>query len=299
MKKWLTRKKLQNIFQIFLGVFLMACGFYFFFSPCKLVVGGVNGLSIVLKELFGFSETIVIYIFNISFLFLGLLFLGKSFFMKTAYGTILSPTIMALFELLNIPRDFIFSQISPSNQIIVMAVLGSLISGIGMGIVIKNGATTGGMDVPERIISAKLHLPFSYVMYVMDGIVILSGFTQFGIEKGIFSIIALFLTGYMIDLFSVGGASKRAFYIITEHEQEIISAIFERINRGATIVDVKGGYTGSDKKMVICIMNKGQYSYLRAIVDDIDAHAFVYITKANEVIGQGFSRERIVNQNNK
>ena len=291
MRKFFTRDRIMELLQITIGVFLMTAGFYFFLSPCQLVGGGVTGLAIIFDFSFGLSETVMVYVLNIICLLLGLIFLGKSFFFKTVYSTLLSPTFMAIFELFRIPNELIYNQISSNNQLLVVTIFGAVLSGVGIGLVIRNGATTGGMDVPERIVSKKLHLPFSYVMYAMDGAIIIAGFAFFGIEKGIFAVICLFFTGYLIDVFSVGGSSKRAFYIITEEEDKIIEAIFTKINRGATIVDVIGGYTRDKKRMVICILNKGQYAHLRSLVNSIDPKAFIYITKANEVIGEGFTKE--------
>lgn len=290
MKKFFTRNKIKSYIQITIGGIMVALGFYFFLSPCKLVIGGVTGLAIVLNSYLPFlSETVIIYALNIACLFLGLIFLGKIFFFKTIYGTILIPTVMAILELCHVDEGVIFNQIQDFNQLLVVTIMGSVLTGAGLGLVIRNGATTGGMDIPQRILSVKLHLPFSYVMYLIDGIIIGVGFFEFGIEKGIFAVASLFLTGYLVDVFSVGGTSKRAFYIITENEEPIKQAIFDKINRGATIVDAVGGYTNRQKKMIICILNKGQYSYLREIVNELDPQAFIYISKANEVIGEGFS----------
>lgn len=292
MKKYLTKAYLKSFLQITLGVFIVSNAFYFFLSPCKLVCGGTMGISILLHESFGFSETISIYVLNILFLLLGLIFLGKSFFCKTVYGTLLSPSIMAIYELIGIDKNYIYNQINPHNQLLLVTICGAVLTGIGIGLVVRNGACTGGMDIPERILSVKLHLPFSYMMYLLDGTIILVGISIFGIERGIFAIIMIFLTGYLIDIFSVGGSSKRAFYIVTDYEDEIRLGIINEIDRGLTIIEAKGGYTYMDKKMIVCILNKGEYSKLKSLVYKIDPKAFIFITKANEVIGKGFSIEK-------
>ncbi len=293
MKSILTKANINSFLQITFGVFLVAVAFYFFLSPAKLVVGGVMGIAILVNESTGFSETLLIYMANIVLLFLGLFFLGKRFFLKTIYGTLLSPTIMAILELCQIDRTIIYNQISSGNQLLIVCVISSFLSGIGLGLVLRNGASTGGMDVPEKILSYKLHIPISYVMYVLDGAIIAIGFAV-NVESGIFAIISLFMVGYLIDIFSVGGSARRAFYIITDEAETIKKAIYEKINRGVTIVDCKGGFTNSSKKMIICISSKSEYSYLRFIVSQVDSKAFMYISKANEVIGEGFSKEETI-----
>lgn len=287
----LTRKDLLGYFEMSLGVILVSLGFYFFMSPLQLVTGGVMGLSIIFHNLFGFSEAIFLYIANTIMLFVGLIFLGKDFFFKTIYATILSPTIVAILELCGVKNTLIINEITETSPLLVGAICATIMSGIGLGIVIKHGSSTGGMDVLQKIISKYFKIPFSVAMYVTDGIIILLGFS-FGIERIIFALAVLIASGYLVDLYAVGGLAKRAVYIVTEKAVEIKKAIYEEINRGVTIIEAKGCFSLTEKKMLICILSRNQLYRIRSVVESIDENSFFYITKANEVIGRGFTKEQ-------
>ncbi len=279
-------KKILTYLEITFGVILVDIAYYFFLLPSSLVVGGVMGLSIIFKDIL--NPTLFMYTANVIFLIIGGLILGKQFFIRTVYGTLLTPSIVAVLELCNVPTDLIMRDISSGNYLLIVAIGATLLTGIGLGIVVRNGATTGGMDVPQRVISKVFRLPFSSVMYVIDGSIILIGVLVFGIEKGFFAAAVLITSGYLIDIMCVGGVSRRAAYIVTTKPDEIRDSIFKEIDRGVTKIDVVGGYTNTEKTMLVCIMAKNEYYKLRTLIDKIDENAFVFITKTNEVLGEGF-----------
>lgn len=290
------KPKVINYILITLGCISLAAGFYFFNSPANLVTGGVMGISIILEEALGISSTLSVYILDVACLILGLIFLGKNFFTKTAYATLLIPTVLWLFELCHFDKEFIIGKVSEGNVYLVSFICGAVLTGFGIGIVIRSGGATGGMDVPQKVLSDILRLPFSSIMYLTDGLIILLGIGYFGVESGIFAILSLAVSGYLIDMYSVGGPSKRAAYIITEKPNEIKMEIFKVINRGVTEANVVGGYSGNDKKMLICILHRNEYYRLRNIVNEKDPKAFMFISSTHEVIGEGFSnREEEIN----
>ena len=276
--------KIKVYYEVTLGVFLVSLGYYFFYLPSELVTGGINGIAIILEKYI--NSNILIYVFNIIFLIIGLLALGKQFFVKTCYGALLYPTFLSVFGLLNIDNNVIILNIG--NQLLICAVMGSILTGIGMGLTLKNGGSTGGMDIPEKIISKLTFLPFSWIMYIVDGIIIIVGIVFFGIERAFFGLFAMILTGYFIDVVSTGGISKKAIYIITNKPLAIKESIYKHTRRGVTEIDVFGGYTTEKKKMLVCIMGINDYYKIKQIIESIDENAFMFVIKTNEVFGEGF-----------
>lgn len=281
---------------ISLGVIILNIGFYFFLEPSKLVTGGMLGISIILEPFFNnigswFTTSIFIYIVNIICLLAGGLLLGKDFFLKTIYASLFSPTVIFILEK-TVSPNLIMQTVSPGGYYIVALICSSILCGIGIGIAIKHNGSTGGMDVIQRIMSKYLKIPMSKTMYLTDWVVVfLAGFSFVGgfaynIELVLYGSIAVFACSYIVDVIVLNAKSRRTAYIITNLHNEIKNIIFEKFDRGVTLCDVKGGYTGDLKTMVICTLDKSEAYRLRDVVSEIDPSAFTFITSCKEVVGE-------------
>ncbi|HHT39547.1 MAG: YitT family protein [Acholeplasmataceae bacterium] len=292
-----TRKEhLTETFQIVLGIIIMNCGFYFFFLPQNLIIGGVTGITVLLEKITFLSKlpffyTITITFLNGIFLVIGFIFLGKDFFIKTIFGSLLVPFVFFILELTKVDPFIIINELSEPLQLLLTAVLGSVIIGFGLGLVFRNSGSTGGIDIVQIIINRKYHQSFIFGFLMTDGIIVLLGlFIYRNVELFLFSIGAVILSALIVEWLAIKGRNSHALFIITEKADELKKAIFEVIDRGATIIDAKGGYSDLDKKLVICVIYTRQLNLARHVIDQIDKEAFTFVTHTREVVGYGFTR---------
>lgn len=300
MNKKKIKHFLINYLKITFGVMLIAFSYYFFFSSEDIVTGGVTGLAIILRGIFGehFSPTILIYIVNLVLLVISYIFLGRDFFLKTVYGSLLLPTFIGILEFLHVPNDCFFkldsylgisnSLSSPLMNLLCAIIVGSIASGIGLGLCFRNNATTGGTDVIQKLLAKYLHIPYSFTVYLTDGIICLGSLFVFGFQKSIFSLLTIFVIGLIIDYVSMGGKSKRTAFIISSKEEEIQKLIIDKIKRGVTVVPAEGGFSGLKYRMLVCTLSKKESYLLRDLINQVDPGAFTFYVSAKEVFGDGF-----------
>ena len=298
------RKRRVVYFNIVIGSLLVALAYYFLFLPQNIVIGGVTGISVILSGIFGeeFSSSIFIFLLNMIFLLVGLLFFGKEFFFNTLLGSIILPLFIFILELLNVPPDILFKldellfkvsseAMNPISQVILTVLLGSILTGIGLGLCFRVNATTGGMDILQKIVAKVFHFPYSKTVYVTDGIVVLISVFVFGIEKTMYSLISIYLIGIIIDLVHMGGSSRRTAFILSKKNEEIKQVIIDKLGRGVTVVDAFGGYSGYKYDMLITTLNKNESYLMRDLILEIDPLAFTFYVSAKEVYGDGFEKQ--------
>lgn len=286
----LNKINLIETTQIIAGIILMNFGFYFFLLPTELVTGGVTGIAVILNT-FGISPSLSILALNIVCLLFGLFTMGKQFFLKTIMGSLFSPVVIVLLELLNVDPQIILNQLTES-KLLVSSLLGALGIGFGLGIVFRNGGSTGGVDILQNVMHKKNHLSYNIAFLLTDGIIVLVGLLFFkNIENFLFSVGVVILSGLIIDNISILGRAGQTLFIVTEKEEAVKQAIFKELDRGTTIIDAKGGYSGKDKKLVICVTSKRELNLIRAVVDKADPDAFTFIAQTKEAVGRGFSRD--------
>ncbi|MCR5231887.1 MAG: YitT family protein [Acholeplasmatales bacterium] len=293
--KKLCKKKAKQYIWISLGVVLMDLGYYFFFSQSGIVAGGVTGLEIVLRPLLQnipwFKPSYFLYGAEVICLILGLIFIGKEFFIKTVYAALLSPTIIFIFETTGVPGDLLYAPISDGNKLIISTICGALLTGFGVGLAIRNNGSTGGMDVIQKIISKYAKIPISQTLIFTDwAVVILSGYSfltnNYRIEYVVFGILALIAEGYIIDVLALSIRPRRTVYVISDKPQEIKDLIYEKLDRGVTFSPVMGAYTNTERTMVICTMDKNEAYRIVSLISEIDPKAFTFVTSCKEVRGE-------------
>jgi uncharacterized membrane-anchored protein YitT (DUF2179 family) len=284
-----NRAKLIEILEITAGVVLLSLGFYFFLLPMNLVIGGVMGISIILRDLIPVST--FLFITNILLLLIGGIFLGKVFFLKTIYATLLSPGIIFILER-TIPSDF-FMKFMTESPLLIATSFGGLFIGVGLGIVLRNNATTGGMDIVQNIMNKFLHIPFSTAMYITDGIIIFIAML-IDFQLGLYAVGAMLMSGMIIDRLAIEGKAGYTAFVVTNFSDAIQKEIFEKLERGVTKVKVVGGFTKKEKDMIICTVDRVQFYNFKRIIKETDPKAFTFVTRTKEALGEGFSRESAV-----
>jgi uncharacterized membrane-anchored protein YitT (DUF2179 family) len=290
--------KFETYFFLTLGVFLMACAYYFFVIPSGLVTGGATGLAIIASRYFHSVPISVFSLgFNVTFLILGAIFLGKKELGKTIFGSLLFPAFLALFELL-VP-DPIFAD----RDLLLVTIFAGGFAGMGFGIVCKYGGSTGGSDIAIKIVKKYTKLSLSTSIYMVEAAIIIAGALTYpvaegGINSGIinalYAIVVVFITGRVSDSYLIGSQSKKAVNIITDRPKEIKSVLFATLRRGITEIPSIGGYTDNKKTLLIMVIQNTEYHLVTQIITAQDPKAFVYVTPASEISGAWSSKEEVL-----
>lgn len=301
-------KKFKNFIFINIGVIGLAFAFSFFLSPYNLVVGGIGGIAInfvniltnfnieISSEYYSLIESGIMMGINVILLILAFFLIGKEFFLKTLYCAIAYPIFTFLFgKLAEIVK---FTEILPIETtniggMLIIVLFSALLSGVCIGIAIKYGASTGGIDIIEKIMLKYFHIPYSVTLFVCDGITILiASILSKNLLPVCYGAIYIWLMGRLIDSVVFGGFRSYSVTIISSKPLVIKDFILQHVNRGLTIVDAEGGYTGKDLKMLICVMTSSEVSLIRGNLKSLDDEAFMYISQTSEVSGIGFTKDR-------
>jgi len=276
---------LLDYLYITLGSCLIAIAVTWVFVPSKTVTGGVTGISLLLYHLFTWPVAWTSLAINIPLFWAGYRYLGgREFALKTLYG-ILSLT---LFLRLTEP----FSLYPLTSNLLLASIYGGLLLGAGLGVVFRGRATTGGTDLAARLMQTVTGISAGKMLLVIDGVIIASAGVIFGAERVLYALISLFITAKTIDLVQQGVSTAKVAYIITKHTEQVREATLYILNRGCTEVPSYGGYTGEPRSMLMVVLNRSEVSRLKELVRQADPQAFVIVSDAQEVLGQGFSEPK-------
>ncbi|MGB5944977.1 YitT family protein [Paenisporosarcina sp.] len=265
---------------IIIGAAIIAVGFNVFLLPNEVASGGVSGISTILKGVFDWNPGIVQYAFNIPLFITGVIFLGKQFGARSLVGTLTLP----LFVLLTASWEP--ATLNP----LLGALFGGISVGVGLGIVFRGRASTGGTDLAAQIITKYSGLTLGTSVMLIDGLIVLSAALVFDIEKGLYALIGLFVTTKTIDIIQLGFSQSKMVYIITNKQEEIRDAIYTEVNRGVTKLSAVGGYTEQERPILLVVVYQTEFSKLKQVIKIVDPSAFVIVTDSYEVLGEGFKR---------
>lgn len=293
-------KPIKEFLYITLGCFLTGIAYSIFLVPYGLNMGGVGGLSIVLINIYPslpISPAILALLINIALLIISFILLGPKFTVKTVYGSLMFPIFS---EIIARVGSNVISQLpNVLNDMFLVTLFCSVITGTGIGLVLRNGASTGGTEIPQYILLKYAKMPLSTSLIIIDGAIIalgpvvglISGQTILALDKVLYGILAVIISGYFMDNIVFGGFNVRAAYIITSKPEEIKKHIMEVLNRGVTEIYMRGAYSQTDNMMLLCVLSTREYYYLRSIISETDPKAFVFVVRAHEVRGEGFTYE--------
>lgn len=290
-----------HMFLVILGSFLLAFGTGAFLVPYNIVTGGLSGLGIIIQHAVG-EETlvvdIVIMIANWVLFFIGLIFLGKKFSLQTLLSVIVYPLALSFILRVLKPENWIqFENVASATSsydsrltTLLASVCGSVFVGLGCAITFRGGGSTGGFDVIAFIGQKYLKIKCSVGTFLIDASIILIGlFVLKDISGVIIGIIGAFIVALIIDKVFIGASGSYIAFIVTDKYQEITDCIVKEIDRSTTTLDVVGGYSQEKKKMVKIVFSRKEYTKILEIISKYDTKAFVSITKAHEINGEGFS----------
>lgn len=277
------RSMFKDIALVIIGNFILASSVGFFILPYRVLSGGVAGIAVALEPITHIAAQLWIYILIIGLFIIGSIFLGRKFAVHTALSSFLYPIFLTYITSLN-------WNVGVHVEPLLASLYGGLLAGIGVGLVFRTGASTGGMDVPPLVVNKYFGVPVSKMVLLFDALTVLLGFSVFGLEAVLIGLISVWACAFSLDkVLLFGGQEARSVMIISDSYREITQAIHDFLDRGTTLLEAEGGYTGDARKIVLSVINKNQYPELVKVVSMIDKNAFIIVTDANEVKGNGFS----------
>ena len=279
------KKYIIEILGIAIGAILMSIGISQFLLPNKLSTGGFSGIATIAFYLFKWPMGRTILLLNIPCFVFAFIRIGKEFVIKSIIGTML----------LSFFIDFFEKYSAWTNDRVLACIYGGVLIGIGTAIILRSNGSTGGSDLVSVVIkSFNTKLSTSNIIVIFDVIVITLNVIAFKeLEIGLYSAIAIFIMGKMIDIVFEGIGFSKMIFIISDKYDEISKKIGENIKRGTTGIYSKGMYTNKEKTMVMCIVSRGEVIEVRNIANEIDKSAFIVITNVREVFGNGFKRQKV------
>lgn len=274
------KKVSWNVLGIVLGSFMYACGISLFLDPNNLAPGGLIGIAVILNRLLGLETGTLFFLLNIPVVCLGLWKFGPRFIGSTFFAIAINSVFtndMAGFGVV-------------TTDPLLASLAGSILVGAGIAFVFRSGATTGGIDIIIKIIRMKYkHLKTGHLFLSIDiVIVVISGFVFQDFNIVMYALIAVVVSGRVIDYVLYGGDEAKLIYVISDHADQIADRILKEMSVGATFLKGQGAFTGNDKKVILCAVRKNQSPKLEEIVKSEDKKAFLIISSAHEIYGEGY-----------
>ncbi len=290
MTKSKCKAFIKNTGLIIVGCIIYAVGIGLFLDENNLSPAGVSGLAIAinhwLKELFNIdfiSTGLIIIICNIPIMALGIWKFKLRFFLSTIFATVFSSMVIDVLETNFAPL---------TTEPLLASILGGACMSLGIGLIFRAGATTGGTDVIVRVLRTKYkHIKTGELFWVIDGVVVvISTLTFRNIDVLLYAVCTLVVQTFVIDAVLYGTDSAKLVYIISDHEAEITDFIINQLEAGVTIIKGKGAFSGSDKNVIMCVMRKQLLPRVRDFVAETDPNSFMIVSKATEIYGEGYKR---------
>jgi uncharacterized membrane-anchored protein YitT (DUF2179 family) len=277
---------------IVIGSIVLAAGFVFFISPYKIVPGGVYGIAIVIhymtQGIFSWAPSglpigMMGLIMNIPLTILGVKILGPRFGVKTIVGFVLTSIFMDVITYLFGEAPLV------AGDALLSSIFGGVLVGLGLGLIFKSKATSGGSDIVAMIFAKYTKMPLGQLMIYVDSVIVLVGLVVFEDWKiPLYSWIVIYVTGKTIDVVLQGMSVDKTLFIISDKFVEIRNRIINDLHRGGTYIPGKGMYNGSDKTIIFTVVNRREMALLQEYIHEIDPKAFLTVLEANEILGEGF-----------
>lgn len=277
----MKRESIKEFALITIGIFLVAISVVYFFEPNNIAAGGITGLAIVINHYIPFISIGPLVLMMDAILFIvALIVLGAKFGAKTIYSSFLLSTSMWIMQT--------FIPININNDLILATIFGTLISAVGMAIVFNANASTGGTDIIAKILNKFFHIEIGKSLLIVDFLVTLLGAVTFGINIGLYGLLAVIINGVVIDNIIAGFKTKSEITIISEKNKEISKFILDDLERGCTFIKGIGGFTGKDTSILYTVLDRNEFIKLKNKIKEIDKNAFITVGEVHEVMGEGF-----------
>ncbi len=280
-EKILEKDIVKKVFVIILGVYLLALNYNLFLLPNNYVIGGTSGLSIIVKEIFGWNPTVFLYITSIILVVVSYIILGKKETRITIVGSLFYPLMISLTE----PIANFFRPYFQFDNVLLLVIVTAIIHGIANGLIYKVGFNTGGSDILMRIINKYFHIPEGKSVLILNAVIILLGGFVFGLNQIIYAIIILIIYTKIVDAMLIGISNSKMFFIYTKEHKKVKDYIIKEMQTGVTLVETEGGYSKKKDYMLMCVVQTKDYYLFKEMVLAIDPNAFLVINDCYEVHG--------------
>lgn len=278
--------QMKNLILIFAGNTLYALGVVMFILPGGMITGGTTGIALTVNHYFHVPISVFVFCFNLVMFIIGAAVLGKKFALTTLISTFYYPFILGILE--NVPALGNFT-----NDVALSTIFGGLMIGSAIGIVIRAGASTGGMDIPPLVLNKKFGLPVSVLLYVFDCSILLMQMLFSNKDQILYGILLVMIYTVVLDKVLLLGTTQTQVKVVSKKYQEINQAIISELDRGSTLIYGETGYLHQEQPLVLSVVSNRELTRLNQIVMGIDPAAFMIISKVNEVKGRGFSSQKI------
>lgn len=283
VKQLLKKKLLLAWVGITVGSLIIALALDIFLVPNRIAAGGVTGLATIFFYVFRIPISWTIMILNVILLLLCYRELGLRLVIRSLYGAAVTAVLV----------DFLQYRVPlPTHDLLLASIFGGIVSGLGTGIVLRSGGTTGGTDLVARLINKFLPITLGQALLGADSMVIIMAGIFFNAGLALYALLGLLATSQVIDLVQEGLSFAKAAFIITSHSEEVAQAIFQELGRGVTSLAGTGMYTGEQRPVLVSVVAKTEESRLKDVIYGVDSQAFVFFTDAREVMGEGFKSYR-------
>lgn len=308
----MNRKKIRVINQyigIAFGAMFLALAYSWFLVPYKIAPGGIGGLAQIFYHFFGFPVGLSMILMNIPLFVVSLIFLGKTFGIRSFYGMIVSAIMTDLVSIESLFKFGIIKDLAPYtyqiNEKVIYAMLGpediylsalagSVLLGFGLGIIFRFRGSTGGTDIPAAIIKQKTGLSLGTGFWIVETLIIFFiGLVFADLKLIIWGYVNLFISSKITDIASEGLPYLKGIYVISDYTVDIRAEIYNQIDRGVTFIKGEGSYTGKEFNILFTVVHRRQIAVVRDIVKDIDPKAFMIVTDVSDVMGYGFRSRNI------
>ena len=281
MEKW-NINKLLPLALVLVGNMLFALSVKLFILPANLISCGTTGIAMVVEHLTNIPMSTFILVFNVVMLSLGWWILGKNFAMTTIFSSIFYP--LALEFLNRTLGDFIIT-----DSQLLQTIFGGLCMGGSLGLVIRGGASTGGMDIPPLIINKFFHIPVSATLWIFDFTIMLCQLSFHPLEDLLYGVLLIISVSVSLNKVMLFGTSRTEIKIVSEYSDEIRRAILQQVDRGCTLLHGAGGYRGNELDLILSVVSNHELPKIERIAREIDPASFVIISRVSEVWGRGFT----------
>lgn len=276
---------LKSIIPVVIGNIIYALVVKLFILPTNLMSSGTTGIALLANHFLGISVSFFILIFNVCMLILGLIVLGKKFAMTTIVSTLMYPIALEFFN--QTLGEFVIT-----NNELLNTIFAGLGIGLALGIVLRSGASTGGMDIPPLVLNHFFRIPVSVSLYVFDFIILSSQSLYNPLERLLYGIILILLTSIVLDKVLLMGTTKTEVKIISPKFEKISEEILSEMDRGVTLLNARGGYLKNEHSVVLSVVSNRELPKIEKLVRALDPDAFMIVSRVSEVWGRGFSTKK-------
>ena len=276
---------LKSIIPVVIGNIIYALVVKLFILPTNLMSSGTTGIALLANHFLGIPVSFFILIFNVCMLILGLIVLGKKFAMTTIVSTLMYPIALEFFN--QTLGEFVIT-----NNELLNTIFAGLGIGLALGIVLRSGASTGGMDIPPLVLNHFFRIPVSVSLYVFDFIILSSQSLYNPLERLLYGIILILLTSIVLDKVLLMGTTKTEVKIISPKFEKIAEEILSEMDRGVTLLNARGGYLKNKHSVVLSVVSNRELPKIEKLVRALDPDAFMIVSRVSEVWGRGFSTKK-------